>query len=843
MHKGGEKIRIQRIKNFIPLLLISLVIVFCVCTVSATNEIYVNTTGNDTSGTGTADNPYLTIQKGVDNLDPNGVINIADGQYSGVNNTNITINKNMTITGQSQTGTIINGTNTNWIFQIPNDVSVFVMNLTIVNGYRDYGSAIFNRGNLTVTDCNFTNNTADYCTIYNVGSCTVTGCTFTGNKAYKNCGAIGSGGGICIVTDCIFSNNKATIGGAIVNSGGIFTVTGCTFTDNSATDRGGAIASQDNTLSAHYNRFYNNTATAGGNAIYCQSSSVNATLNWWGSNTDPSTIPKLILADPGASVWSDPWLYMTINATPTIINNTQTSLITVSFNNYSSDGTTYTEFDPSLGHIPDGIPVTFSLTKGPFGTLTAPFTVNILGGLASILFTASNVGVQDVNGTLDDQNVTASISILAAHVDLDTFYADYDEFINNNHNIVPITGPVNYLDHVIVVFKATNMGPNPVTYLVLREDWPSELIGTGDVWHTFDGINWNQESYLAQGSFNMYPTYAGPLDMGDVCLCVFGATVNASNTIITSTVSTTEQEPIDDEGFDTASADLEVKQYAAATITKTANINRPNVGETVIFTIVTTNNGPDTANNMVVIDTLPVGLDFVSCTDGGVWDPVTRTVTWPSAVVLNGANVTYYLTALVNSTSFAGTNVTNVVNETHTEYPNNSTTNCTIYVPKSDLYIQITSNNNNPTVGETFTLRYKLGNKGPDDALNVTITIPIPDGFVISKIEGDGTWTIVGNNIIWTMTNVTVGDPDLYVSGWTRWAGSFLFSASITSDTFNLNSLGVSSFSLNTIPQVNAATTTTSSNSVGMQTTGAPLAPLVLAILSVLSGLMATRKK
>lgn len=264
-----------------------------------------------------------------------------------------------------------------------------------------------------------------------------------------------------------------------------------------------------------------------------------------------------------------------------------------------------------------------------------------------------------------------------------------------------------------------------------------------------------------------------------------------------------------------------------------------NVGDLIEYVITLHNNGPDTANNIVVTDTLPTGLDFVSCTGGGVWDPVTRTVTWPSAVVLNGANVTYYLTALVNSTILAGTNVTNVVNETHTEYPYNSTTNCTIYVPKADLYIQISSDKKNPKVGETFTLTYKLGNNGPDDAENVTITIPIPEGFQISSITGDGTWNIVGNKIIWTFNNVTVGDPYLYITGRTIRPGIYLFTASINSNTFNLNSRGVNFLSINAQQQVNAATT----NTVGMQRTGIPIAGIVLAILMVLGGFIGTRKK
>lgn len=872
--------------------------------------------------------PKATIQNGTNTVDNSGTVYVADGTYQ----EHITISKNLSLIGQSTTGTIIDGTNNGRPLTITSGLSVNLTNFSIINGYCFFGivtwsapgAGIYNSGTLNMTNCNVENNTADGQSegggIYNSGTLYMTNCNVEKNRAIDfgehsrsngggiynsgiinmaNCNvknntadatmltygedANANGGGIynsgtinmanCNVENNIVSTNwwrYDLSGGGIFNEGvlnisggniknnlaictsssnshwnygggGIYTtsilnITGCTLENNTficndpnPNDFGGGIFCYSGLVTANFNRIIDNSP----NAIRNEGGTVNIEYNWWGSN-EPVFGSLLSGVSPPTN-----WLYMTINATPSTINNTENSLVTVSFNN-RYNGTTITPYIPGVGeYIPDGTPVTFSLTNGPFGTLTAPLTVNTLGGLASIIFTASNVGVQVVNGTLDYQNVTASITILAAHVDLDTFYADYDEFINNNHNIVPITGPVNYLDHVIVVFTATNMGPNPVTDLVLREDWPSELTGTGDVWHTFDGANWILDSYLAQGSFNLYPTYDGPLDVGDVCLVVFGATVNASNTIITNTVSTTEQDPIDDEGFDTASADLEVNPEVNVTITKTADHIRPNVGETVVFTIVANNNGPGTANNLVVTDTLPTGLDFVSCTDGGVWDPVTRTVTWRSSVVLNGANVTYYLTALVNSTILAGTNVTNVVNETHTEYPYNSTTNCTIYVPQADLYIQITSDKNNPRVGETFTLTYKLGNNGPDDATNVTITIPIPEGFHISSITGDGTWNIVENNIIWTFNNVKVGDPYLYITGWTTAAGNYIFTASISSNTFNLNSRGVNSLSINAQPQVNAATT----NTIGMQKTGIPLVGIVLAIMMLIGGFIGTCKK
>ncbi|MDY9923177.1 hypothetical protein [Methanobacterium sp.] len=96
----------------------------------------------------------------------------------------------------------------------------------------------------------------------------------------------------------------------------------------------------------------------------------------------------------------------------------------------------------------------------------------------------------------------------------------------------------------------------------------------------------------------------------------------------------------------------------------------------------------------------------------------------------------------------------------------------------------------------------------------------------------------MGNNI-WTFNNVTVGDPYLYITGWTTKPGIYLFSASIASETFSINSRGVDSLTINAQPQVNAATT----NTVRMQKTGTPLAGIVLAILMVLGGFICTQKK
>ena len=165
-----------------------------------------------------------------------------------------------------------------------------------------------------------------------------------------------------------------------------------------------------------------------------------------------------------------------------------------------------------------------------------------------------------------------------------------------------------------------------------------------------------------------------------------------------------------------------------------------------------------------------------------------------------------------------------------------------LYVPKADLYIKITLSKNSPKVGETFTLTYKLGNNGPDAAENVTITIPLPKGFEVSNISGNGwTYNAATNTITWTLEKVPVGDPYLYITGKLTSSGSYVFSSSISSETYNLNTEGVTPVTVNATNEVNAATNITST--VGMQETGIPLVGLILAILAIFSGLLTPKRK
>ena len=269
------------------------------------DTIYVN--GNSTLGNDEWNGESATYQSGIigpkysiknatGTVNTNGQIYIAHEQYKGINNTQITIDKNMTITGESQTDTIINGTGTNWIFHINSGIYVTINNLTLTNATANYGGAIYNNyGTVTVNDSTFTSNiVTNYYggAIYNYyGTLTVNNSTFTSNTADNGNALINYGGAICnehgtlTVNNSTFTSNTADYGGAIYNYGGTVTVTDSTFTNNTANNYGGAIFNNDSTLTVNNSTFTSNTASSYGGAVYNGHGTVTVNDSTFTSNT------------------------------------------------------------------------------------------------------------------------------------------------------------------------------------------------------------------------------------------------------------------------------------------------------------------------------------------------------------------------------------------------------------------------------------------------------------------------------------------------------------------------------------------------------------------------------
>jgi uncharacterized repeat protein (TIGR01451 family) len=556
------------------------------------------------------------------------------------------------------------------------------------------------------------------------------------------------------------------------------------------------------TSSVNYNRILNNTLPD----IASNDVNVNAENNWWGTNFEGSS-PLNAGRVSSAKVDAEPWVILRLIVPVHIYNGIPVQSI--------GDLTLNSDGNPVGGYIPNGVEANFTATRGTI--ITPQYTLN---GQAPTTYSPTSSGPATFTVKVDNQIVTVNQNVEPRAV------LDFTKSVSDS--------TPNYGDLIHFIITVQNNGPDVTDVNVL------DLLPAGLVYqsHTLNAGSYDNTTGLW--------SISGLSTTGGVYLDIL-ALVNATgffNNTATLTQSVYPQDAVN------RSATLNVDPAAIISVTKTDNTvnHQADVGDTVTFTITVHNAGPDDATNVIITDTLPTGLDFVSASDGGTYDTLTRTITWTAFNLNYGApDVTRTFVATVNELMAGNAaGITNTANVTFTEYPFTANgTDTAIYVPLADVYIHSSASNNNPYVGDTITLTFKVGNNGPDTARNVVFTLPIPVGMdyvdVLFVDQGTVTYDPVSRTITWTLGDVVVGDPTLQIRVKVLSAGNFVFAPSLITDTYdpNLNS-NIQTVTINaqTVPEE-----VVSGQTVGMQTTGAPIAQLLLAVLMVLGGFLLPKRK
>lgn len=167
------------------------------------NELYVSPDGSDEEGIGSNDSPFQSIKHAVDTAGNNSKIILKQGSYSGFSNTNININKYLTI--ETQGDVTLNGEGKNYLFNINKDSSLILNNIKFINGYTNSYSqlgVIKNQGKLLVSNSSFNNMNSIMSTFYNEGELTIDN-TIVSNSKSKNIAK-----SITNLGDCTISNSK-----------------------------------------------------------------------------------------------------------------------------------------------------------------------------------------------------------------------------------------------------------------------------------------------------------------------------------------------------------------------------------------------------------------------------------------------------------------------------------------------------------------------------------------------------------------------------------------------------------------------------------------------------------
>lgn len=384
-----------------------------------------------------------------------------------------------------------------------------------------------------------------------------------------------------------------------------------------------------------------------------------------------------------------------------------------------------------------------TLASGASATLIINATVKIPNGGSATFFNLARIEACDQADPFSG-NDAASVLMGVQGTDI--------AIIKSVDKLAPAPPSGGVFDIVTYTVTVTNNGPNAATNLTISEVLPaglSYLAGSAAENYTPPAGKTEQTVYTANtglwtigykdGGNTLFP--AGTT----VTLTLQAEVTAASGTIVTNTalvnsLNEAETNPLNN----SASATITVGGTDLQ-ITKTVDTATPTVGDTVIFTLIVNNLGPNVATSVQVRDLLPMGLSYLSHTAGQSYDPATGLWDLGAASIPFGGSAILTITATVDAAA-SGQTVTNTTTilaaGTPDPIPGNNSDSVDVVVQESDLFLIKTVDNATPdeTTNVTFTLT--LGNDGPHSAPAIQVLDVLPDGLqYISAIASTGSVT------------------------------------------------------------------------------------------------------
>ncbi len=312
------------------------------------------------------------------------------------------------------------------------------------------------------------------------------------------------------------------------------------------------------------------------------------------------------------------------------------------------------------------------------------------------------------------------------------------EVIKKVSNFTP-----NKYDNVNWTITVYNAGPNAAENVVVTDVLPNGLRYVSNV-APVKGIYNHNTNKWDLGTLEVGVRYELTITTQVVDT---GRITNEVN-VTTSTYDTNLTNNYDNETIDVpAIADLE--------ITKIVSNKTPKYGDVITWNITVHNNGPNNARNVVVNDTLPAGLIYMTHKASvGLYDYAQGI--WQIGDLGIDKTVTLTITTRVNVTNKTITNVAVVTSDTpDNDTTNNEANNTTDVGPMADLAIDKTVNDHGPNKGDNITWIITVTNKGPDAAINAFAIDILPRGLEFINASGNGTYDKDTN--IWTIGDIENG--------------------------------------------------------------------------------------
>ena len=413
----------------------------------------------------------------------------------------------------------------------------------------------------------------------------------------------------------------------------------------------------------------------------------------------------------------------TIIYTLTVTNNGPDAATGVSLTDLLPAGITYVS-DDGMGayNSGSGLWAIGNIANGATSTLNITATVDVgTGGLTITNTTTAATGDQSDPGPSVD---------------------DLDEPITvNNDSDVVLTKVVdnstpNEGDTVTYTITATNNGQAEATSLVVTDTMDPGLtfVSATPSSGTYTNPAWTIGN-LANGQTETL-TITATVDLG-----TGGQTLNNS---VINTQDQTDPNPLP------AGVPVTVTSSDLAT-TKTVDNSTPNEGATIVYTLTVTNNGPDAATGVSLVDNLPLGVSYFShSTTEGTFN--SGSGVWTIGNITNGGTETLNITATVDAGT-GGQIITNVTTAASGDQsdpdvlPDDLDESITV-IDEADIVLTKVVDNSTPDEGDTVTYTVTVTNNGLAAVTNLVVTDALPAGLTYGTvIPSIGTWTVPAWNI------------------------------------------------------------------------------------------------
>jgi large repetitive protein len=332
-------------------------------------------------------------------------------------------------------------------------------------------------------------------------------------------------------------------------------------------------------------------------------------------------------------------------------------------------------------------------------------------------------------------------------------------------------------DTITYTITLSNLGADTATGVTILDQVPAGL-----------------QFVSAQPSQGTYTVGTGIWDVGTVDT-VFPRTLTIQAIVLapssgapqpqTNTASVQTSNQYDPDPSNNTDSVTETPKYADLKVEKVVDDARPNVGDTITFTITLSNLGKDTATDVTIADTLPAGLAFLSATPAqGSYD--SGTGIWDVGSLAASGSTTLTITVLVVS-GVAQTNVASVASANEFDPDKTNNTSSVTETPLSaELSVTKGVVSATPIVGDTVTYTIVVHNAGPDAAVNTIASDVFPTTGLANIVAGtpsQGTYDPVTGD--WDLGDLASGaNATITFTALTTLEGSFTNTVTVSTATF-----------------------------------------------------------